>query len=157
MNRPCYVFCEMIRLRKRSYSSFILEPRQSASITAELMEKFRLCARATSDLVITEHQLAGGAVQMTTRFGRFCAGAPPGYLQSGLGGDISRTRSFALRTLSASSNADHRRHSCSAFSPRRARTNARQSTKVIAPAQHGRNEKGLGSLQALVHVARRTG
>jgi len=52
------------------------------------MQKFREALGQPRTLVVTEHQFADGAVEMTTRFGRFCAGPPPGYLQSGLGGDI---------------------------------------------------------------------
>ncbi len=54
----------------------------------QLIRKFRDALGQPPTLVITEHQLAGGGVQMTTRYGRFCAGPLPGYLQSGLGGDI---------------------------------------------------------------------
>jgi hypothetical protein len=54
----------------------------------QLMRKFRDALGQPPTLGIAEHQFAGGALQMTTRFGRFCAGPPPGYLQSGLGGDI---------------------------------------------------------------------
>jgi hypothetical protein len=64
------------------------EPLNPPPTQAQLMQKFRAALGQPPTLVITEHQFADGAVQMTTRFGRFCAGPPPGYLQSGLGGDI---------------------------------------------------------------------
>jgi hypothetical protein len=54
----------------------------------QLMRNFRAALGQPPTLVVTEHQFADGSLQMTTRFGRFCAGPPQGYLQSGLGGDI---------------------------------------------------------------------
>ena len=64
------------------------EPLNPPPSQDQLLAKFRETLGQPPTLVITEHQFADGAVQMTTRFGRFCAGPPPGYLQSGLGGDI---------------------------------------------------------------------
>jgi hypothetical protein len=66
----------------------ISEPLNPPPSQAQLMQKFRHTLGQPPTLVITEHQFVDGAVQMTTRFGRFCVGPPPGYLQSGLGGDI---------------------------------------------------------------------
>jgi hypothetical protein len=66
----------------------ISEPLNPPPSQAQLMQKFRDALGQPPTLVVTEHQFVDGAVQMTTRFGRFCAGPPPGYLQSGLGGDI---------------------------------------------------------------------
>jgi len=66
----------------------ISEPPNPPPSQAQLMQKFREALGQPRTLVVTEHQFADGAVEMTTRFGRFCAGPPPGYLQSGLGGDI---------------------------------------------------------------------
>ena len=66
----------------------ISEPLNPPPSQAQLMQKFRDALGQPPTLVVTEHQFVDGAVQMTTRFGRFCVGPPPGYLQSGLGGDI---------------------------------------------------------------------
>jgi hypothetical protein len=51
----------------------------------QLMQKFRTTlAKPTT---FGERQLASGALEFTTRFGRFCAAAPTGSIQSGIGDD----------------------------------------------------------------------
>jgi len=74
----------------------ISEPLNPPPSQDQLMLRFREALGQPPTLVIAEHQYANGAVEMTTRFGRFCAGPPPGYLQSGLGGDIRLAGRCAL-------------------------------------------------------------
>ena len=74
----------------------VSEPLNPHPTQAQLMQKFRDALGQPPTLVVTEHQFADGAGEMTTRFGRFCAGPPPGYLQSGLGGDIRLVAPCAL-------------------------------------------------------------
>lgn len=55
----------------------------------QLAQKFRDALGSPPASTITEHQLANGPLEITTRFGRLCAERPPGHLESGLGGEIT--------------------------------------------------------------------
>ena len=55
----------------------------------QLMQKFREALSQPPTYVISERQLAGGLMEIRTRFGRFCVRPVPPQVQSGLGGDIS--------------------------------------------------------------------
>lgn len=55
----------------------------------QLLQKFRDALGQPPSFVVSERQLAGSVLEVTTRFGRFCARALPPQLQSGLGGDIT--------------------------------------------------------------------
>jgi hypothetical protein len=61
-----------------------LEPTQD-----QLLQKFRDALGQPPSFVVSERQLAGGLLEVTTRFGRLCVRALPAQLQSGLGGDIT--------------------------------------------------------------------
>jgi hypothetical protein len=54
----------------------------------QLLQKFRDALGQPPSLVVSERQLAGG-LEVTTRFGHFCARALPAQVRSGLGGDIT--------------------------------------------------------------------
>jgi hypothetical protein len=51
--------------------------------------KFRDALGPPPILIASERQLTDGAMELTTRFGRFCAKPLPGYLQSNIGGNIT--------------------------------------------------------------------
>lgn len=55
----------------------------------QLMRKFREALSQPPSYVISERQLAGGLMEIRTRFGRFCVRPVPPQVQSGLGGDIA--------------------------------------------------------------------
>jgi hypothetical protein len=55
----------------------------------QLMQKFREALSQPPSYVVSERQLAGGLMEIRTRFGRFCVRPVPPQVQSGLGGDIS--------------------------------------------------------------------
>ena len=55
----------------------------------QLMQKFREALSQPPSYVISERQLAGGLMEIRTRFGRFCVRPVPPQVQSGLGGDIA--------------------------------------------------------------------
>ena len=55
----------------------------------QLMQKFREALSQPPSYVISERQLAGGLMEIRTRFGRFCVRPVPSQVQSGLGGDIA--------------------------------------------------------------------
>ena len=54
----------------------------------QLVQKFRDALAQPPSYIMSERQLAGGLLEIHTRFGRLCARALPGRVQSGLGGDI---------------------------------------------------------------------
>jgi len=51
--------------------------------------KFRDALGPPPILIASERQFTDGTVELTTRFGRFCAKPLPGYLQSRVGGNIT--------------------------------------------------------------------
>ena len=51
--------------------------------------KFRDALGPPPILIASERQFTDGAMELTTRYGRFCAKPLPGYLQSRIGGDIT--------------------------------------------------------------------
>ena len=55
----------------------------------QLMQKFREALSQPPSYVISERQLAGGLMEIRTRFGRFCVRPVPPQVQSGLGGDTA--------------------------------------------------------------------
>jgi hypothetical protein len=55
----------------------------------QLMLRFRDALGQPPSFVVSERQLAGGALELTTRFGRFCARPVPVRSQSGIGGPIT--------------------------------------------------------------------
>ncbi len=55
----------------------------------QLMLKFREALGQPPSFVVSEHQLADGALELTTRFGRFCARPLPAQSQFGVGGHIT--------------------------------------------------------------------
>jgi hypothetical protein len=55
----------------------------------QLMRKFRDALGQPPSFIVSERQLAGGVLEVTTRFGRLCARPLPGQLHSGLGGDVT--------------------------------------------------------------------
>jgi hypothetical protein len=55
----------------------------------QLMQKFRDALGQPPSYIVSERQLAGGVLEVTTRFGRLCVRPLPGQLGSGLGGDIT--------------------------------------------------------------------
>jgi hypothetical protein len=55
----------------------------------QLMQKFRDALAQPPSYVISERQLAGGLMEIRTRFSRLCVRPMPPQVQSGLGGDIS--------------------------------------------------------------------
>ena len=55
----------------------------------QLMQKFRDALSQPPSYVVSEQQLAGGLLEIRTRFGRLCARPAPPQVQSGLGGDIA--------------------------------------------------------------------
>lgn len=55
------------------------------------MRKFRDALGPPPVLIASERQFTDGAVELTTRFGHFCARPLPGYLQSRIGGNITLT------------------------------------------------------------------
>jgi hypothetical protein len=54
-----------------------------------IMRKFRNALGPPPILIASERQFTDGAMELTTRFGHFCAKPLPGYLQSGIGGNIT--------------------------------------------------------------------
>jgi hypothetical protein len=55
----------------------------------QLMQKFRALLAEPPSFIVSERQFSDGALEVITRFGRFCARPLPGSLHSGLGGDIT--------------------------------------------------------------------
>jgi len=55
----------------------------------QLMQKFRDALAQPSTLIVAEHRLSDGTLEVTTRLGRFCGKPPFPHLESGLGGDIT--------------------------------------------------------------------
>jgi hypothetical protein len=53
----------------------------------ELMQKFRDVLAQSP--IAAEHRFSDGALEVTTRFGHFCAKPLPGHVESGLGADIT--------------------------------------------------------------------
>ncbi|HTS55346.1 MAG TPA: hypothetical protein VMH26_18915 [Burkholderiales bacterium] len=51
------------------------------------MQKFR--DALAQPPIVAERRFSDGALEVTTRFGHFCAKPPPGHAESGLGGDIT--------------------------------------------------------------------
>jgi hypothetical protein len=62
----------------------------------QLMQKFRTALGRPSVSSVSERRLANGALEVTTSLGRFCTTAPPGYIQSALGGNITLAAPCAL-------------------------------------------------------------
>jgi len=55
----------------------------------ELMQKFRDALAQPPIWAAAEHRFPNGSLDITTRFGHFCAEPPPAHLESGLGGDVT--------------------------------------------------------------------
>lgn len=53
------------------------------------MRRFRDALGTRPPLILSERQFTDGAMELTTRFGRFCARPLPGYVQPGIGGNIT--------------------------------------------------------------------
>lgn len=56
---------------------------------ASFQQKFGAALGPPPVLIAIERQFTDGTMQVTTRFGHFCAKPLPGYLQSGIGGTIT--------------------------------------------------------------------
>jgi len=54
----------------------------------ELIQRFRESLRAPPSFLSSERRLADGTIEVTTRFGRFCAPSLPVQFLSGVGGDV---------------------------------------------------------------------
>jgi len=52
-------------------------------------QKFREALGPPPSLVASEHQFGDGSMELSTRFGRFCAKPVPGSVQLRIGGDIT--------------------------------------------------------------------
>jgi hypothetical protein len=55
----------------------------------QLMRKLGKALAQPPSSTLSERRLDGGVLEVTTRFGRFCARPMPAYLSSGIGGDIA--------------------------------------------------------------------
>ena len=54
----------------------------------ELIQRFRESLQAPPSFLSSERRLADGTIEVTTRFGRFCAPSLPVQFLSGVGGDV---------------------------------------------------------------------
>jgi hypothetical protein len=66
--------------------SDLLEPEPTLD---QLLRKFRETLTKPPSFILSERQYAGGTLEVTTRWGRFCARPVPAFAQSGLGGDVT--------------------------------------------------------------------
>jgi negative regulator of sigma E activity len=72
------------------------EPMNPEPTQTQLLQKFHDALAQPRIVIVAEHRFSGDALEVTTRFGRFCANPPPGHVESGLGGDITLAAPCAL-------------------------------------------------------------